>query len=675
MHWHHILTLRITNKNSHLHNWVSTKFSTYCGKFFLLISLSLHLIKHYWSSSHQWHNFLCLRLRLKLKQDSWFYSHLGHHSLQESPGTPPGISPRYLPTIYPLIIDFSCLYRDCMMTKFAFFASKAERWGKDMMPLWENLNTCPHLNYLELPCHTSGELLSITSLKIRGDAQEPHNDVAYLLVHTGDASEAQNYSMSLVWVSLHQVQASTMEEAVGTLSAYISSGPDWPYALTQLYKGSSHTPLPRDNHLGILPQGKVEESPYGQISQLKVCQLLSTGPWVIYPVGLNGDDKLVMITLPELLHSSANITANKHPYMRIDIPLPPPEEPEHTTLQLGEVHTIPAANSPNPPKTKNQHSNDLLTWVMVDESSHELEHSPIGKAATVEAVISPSHKSEAPPLPVDTSSQASMEEVEASLESIPANVSPITATYSSSSASPSVDPIELQMDANLATDHMLHVKRSTELKRLWVIWELGLLLCQNEVKEATSIEKAKAVHSREVLDTKVDCAMSVLEAKCNYRVAVQEAKTIKGNWLQESEIAYSRALSETMALRSSQSAALHREHVRLMQELEEQAIREKSKSHHDFLCTCQAILHHAPQSLRENLATSYHVLLGWSPLSPPSAPPARAAQVEEQPPAAASPMPVAKQSPWPKRWHPLPEPWGSTSIDETTLRAHAGRTI
>ena len=93
--------------------------------------------------------------------------------------------------------------------------------------------------------------------------------MAYLLVHTGDALEAQNYSISLVWISPHQVQASTMEKAVGTLSTYISSGPDWPYALAQLYKGSSHTPLPREKHLGILPQGKVEESPMGGLANSK----------------------------------------------------------------------------------------------------------------------------------------------------------------------------------------------------------------------------------------------------------------------------------------------------------------------------------------------------------------------------------------------------------------------
>ena len=249
-----------------------------------------------------------------------------------------------------------------------------------MVSLWGSLNICPHLNYLELPCHSSGELLSISSLEIWGDIQEPHNDMAYLLVHTGDTLEAQNYGVSLVWINPNQVWESTMKEAVGTLSAYISSGPNWPYALAQLYEGSSHTPLPKDKHLGVLPQGKVEKSPYGQISQLKVHQLLSAGPQVVYPVGLNGDDEPVTTTLPEPLSSGVSITTNEHPYMRINIPPPPLEEREHTALLVEEAHTIPAANSPKtPPKPRVSIAaevNDLLTWAMTDVSSSESEHSP-----------------------------------------------------------------------------------------------------------------------------------------------------------------------------------------------------------------------------------------------------------------------------------------------------------
>ena len=307
---------------------------------------------------------------------------------------------------------------------------------------------------------------------------------------------------------------------------------------------------------------------------------------------------------------------------------------------------------------------------MADTSSWKLEHSTIGKAAMVEAATSPSHKSEAPPPPIDTCSQASMEEGEASIKSNPANISPITAAYSSHSTSLSVDPAELQTEANLAADHMLCVKRSTDLKRQWVIWELGLLLSQNEAKEAASIEKAKVVCSQEVHDTKVDCAKAVLDAKAdctkvvleakgNYRAAIQVAKTVRGNQFQKAKTAYSRALGKAAAVKLAQSTVLHREHVRLMQELEEQAIREESKSHHDFLSSCQAILHHAPQPLKENLITSYHVLLGQPSLSPPSAPPTRAPPMGEHPSSATSPKPIPKWSPWPKRQHPLPEPWGA----------------
>ena len=122
-----------------------------------------------------------------------------------------------------------------------------------MMALWGNLSICPHLNYLELLQHI---LLSISHLKIWGDIQQPCNDMAYLLVCVGDTSEAQNYGMALVWISPHQVWASTMEEAVWTLSIHISIGPNWLYALTPLYEGSNHTPLPQGQTFRHLAPGK-----------------------------------------------------------------------------------------------------------------------------------------------------------------------------------------------------------------------------------------------------------------------------------------------------------------------------------------------------------------------------------------------------------------------------------
>ena len=79
----------------------------------------------------------------------------------------------------------------------------------------------------------------------------------------------RQYSISLVWVDPNQVRATTMEEAVKKLTACTSSGTDWPYALAQLYEGPCHTPLPKDKHLGILPQGKVEETPVGRSANSK----------------------------------------------------------------------------------------------------------------------------------------------------------------------------------------------------------------------------------------------------------------------------------------------------------------------------------------------------------------------------------------------------------------------
>ena len=138
-----------------------------------------------------------------------------------------------------------------------------------MMSLWGSLNICPCLNYLELPSHSSGELLSISSLKIWRDIQELHNDMVYLLVCIGDALEAQIYGISLVWINPNQVQVSTTEEVVGTLFTYISSGPDWPYALAQLYKGSSHTPSQRASIWASYPKERWRRAPMDRLANLK----------------------------------------------------------------------------------------------------------------------------------------------------------------------------------------------------------------------------------------------------------------------------------------------------------------------------------------------------------------------------------------------------------------------
>ena len=107
---------------------------------------------------------------------------------------------------------------------------------------------------------------------------------------------------------------------------------------------------------------------------------------------------------------------------------------------------------------------------MADNYNCESEHSTMGKEAATEADMPPPQKAEVPAPPLDTSSQASVEEVETSLESNPINVYPPMAACSSHSDSPMVDLMELQEDANLAVNYMLSVKRSLDLKRQQAIW-------------------------------------------------------------------------------------------------------------------------------------------------------------------------------------------------------------
>ena len=142
------------------------------------------------------------------------------------------------------------------MTEYAFFAGKADRWGKDMAFLWGNFNICPQLHQLELPCHSQAELFSISSFKVWGDAQKPCHNIAYLLVWVENTKKDRQYSISLIWVHPNQVRAATMEEAVEKLTTCTSSGTNWPYALAQLCKDPHHAPLLKNKHLGIPTSGK-----------------------------------------------------------------------------------------------------------------------------------------------------------------------------------------------------------------------------------------------------------------------------------------------------------------------------------------------------------------------------------------------------------------------------------
>ena len=160
---------------------------------------------------------LSIILKLKLKQDSWFSSHPGHR-------LPRGNLTRHLPQVfacYNLITNSSLhFYRNITMSEFKFFMEREDRWGDNMKTLWGSLSICPLVTCIRLPHHTAEELDSISHLKIWGNTQSPHQNMAYLLVQINDTPNAKVYGMALVWVSLLQTKASSVVEALEILTTF-----------------------------------------------------------------------------------------------------------------------------------------------------------------------------------------------------------------------------------------------------------------------------------------------------------------------------------------------------------------------------------------------------------------------------------------------------------------------
>ena len=222
---------------------------------------------------------------------------------------------------------------------------------------------------------------------------------------------------------------------------------------------------------------------------------------------------------------------DEHPYIKIDIPSPMPEEQDCVNLPLGGVHATLAVATPKtswkPRITLMAEVGNLLNWGMAEDYDHEPECSAMAKEPTTEAGTSPPQKTEEPALPLDTSSQVNVVEMEASMESNPVHDSPTAVAYSSCSDSPTQDLSELQTDASLAVNHMLSIKRSSDLDRQRAIWDFEASLCQWEAERATANEKAKSVQSRKDRNARVKCATAVMKAKHDYRVAVQDTRATR----------------------------------------------------------------------------------------------------------------------------------------------------
>ena len=145
------------------------------------------------------------------------------------------------------------------------------------------------------------------------------------------------------------------------------------------------------------------------------------------------------------------------------------------------------------------------------------------------------------------------DEGEASLEDIPTNIYPITAISGSNSTSTLMDLAELWTNANKALDDLLSIKGSIDARRWRAVWDLGMMLCQNESQAAAKVKEARIIHSQMALDIQTACSKLILEARTSYLVVVKEAKTTRSHLLQEAMATCSKFICEAKARKISQA--------------------------------------------------------------------------------------------------------------------------
>ena len=150
---------------------------------------------------------------------------------------------------------------------------------------------------------------------------------------------------------------------------------------------------------------------------------------------------------------------------------------------------------------------------------------------------------------------------EASLEGVPTTISLIAVTTRSRTITPPADVAELWENANKALEELLATKASIDACRWRAIWELGMELCWNKSKTTESIKEARAVCSHVTLDTKALCFAIIKEAKTTQACTIWEAKA-----------ACSMAIRDAETRRASQAELLHRQHGKVIQDLERKVI-------------------------------------------------------------------------------------------------------
>ena len=297
-------------------------------------------------------------------------------------------------------------------------------------------------------------------------------------------------------------------------------------------------PLPREGHLSVLVEGGTSSATCRRVSQLEVCQLLSSSSQVIHPVGLNGCEVPVIASLPESLAKGTNLLRGEPIYLKVDIWQSIAEGPDLKVPPLGSHSSsilMPSLIKAPLLKVEREVSmtmevSKLLSQVVLDTSGHTSGNSTPKRLDPV-VLITPLPTRLGDFLqPMDTSSQVSTPNDagmgDASLEEIPTASSPTAKTPGPSSGTPPADAGNLWEEANEALVELLLTKSSINTHWWTLVWEVSMALHQNDSKTTESIKEAKAICTCSTWEAMTLCSTIIREAKAISTHSTQEAKTL-----------------------------------------------------------------------------------------------------------------------------------------------------
>ena len=119
-----------------------------------------------------------------------------------------------------------------------------------------------------------------------------------------------------------------------------------------------------------------------------------------------------------------------------------------------------------------------------------------------------------------------------------------------------MDAGHLWEEANKALGELLATKSSIDTHQQKLVWELGMALCWNESKTTESIKESKAICNTTITEANATCAHSI----------------------QEDETLWFMAIGDVEAQEAYQASSFQWSHAKSIQCLEEEAIKEESKS-------------------------------------------------------------------------------------------------